>query len=127
MKLVVMLFLLVLMACQYDAIPDPAVLEGKWVEITSKTDTIEFTFLGDRDVMLLRRGKEMRSGTRVPKYKSGPYEYNLSTGKISLRWVASSRSSFDDYYFNQSATGIEIGNFYEPTSGQQRLMFKKLK
>jgi hypothetical protein len=127
MKFVVIVFILVLMSCQYGSLPDATVLEGKWIEATGKTDTLEFTFVGDREALLVRRGKEIRDGILLPKYNSGLYEYRLLSGKISLRWVAASTSTFNDYYFVQLPAGIEMDNFYDTKSSSMRMFFKKIK
>ena len=100
-------------------------LRGKWIETKTRMDTISFELLGDAEVMNLERGKEIRNGNLLPKNGSGPYNYNLLSEKISLNWMLSSNSSFNDYYFKIIDNRLNIGNFYESTSGEI-LTFEKL-
>tara|TARA_R110000823_G_scaffold255888_1_gene377871 strand:- start:90 stop:320 length:231 start_codon:yes stop_codon:yes gene_type:complete len=75
--------------------------------------------------MNLNRGKEIRNENLVPKLKSGTYVYKIIEENISLRWILSSNSNFNDYYFKISGNKLNIGNFYGSTSGET-LSFEKL-
>jgi hypothetical protein len=115
------------LSCTYQDLPSTNILEGKWVEVNSKTDTIIFTTFGDYSYLSLNRGKELRNGILLPKYLSGGYDYKISSDKISLRWWASSNSAFNEYHFNVTQTGIIIGDFYNPNSRGASLSFKKIR
>jgi len=102
-------------------------LNGKWVDINTKTDTLTFGLFGGKESMILGRGKETRNGFILPKYGSGPYDYNLLTGdKISLRWTLSSNGSFNEYYLKQSGDKLTIEKFFDPSTSGTMLTFKKL-
>lgn len=92
-------------------------LSGKWIEMKTRTDTLTFESWDTMDVMNLRRGKEMRDGYLLPKAGSGPYEYKLTSGKISLYWMLSSNYSFNDYSFKRTGNRLIIENFYGSPSG----------
>ena len=91
------------LACSDDNVTTLADLNGKWVDINTKTDTLTFGLFERQAFMILRRGKEIRKGFLLPKQGAGFYDYKLSTpDKISLRWMFSSTASFNDYYFEQT-------------------------
>ncbi|MCB0458927.1 MAG: hypothetical protein KDC74_02785 [Flavobacteriaceae bacterium] len=100
-------------------------LNGKWIEVKTKTDTLIFKSWESIETMTLNRGKEVRDGQLLPKSGSGPYEYKLATGKISLYWMLSSSYSFNDYNFKRTGDTFVIGNFYNSPSGTT-LTFKKI-
>jgi hypothetical protein len=127
MKFGLVVILTVLIGCTNDNLNTPVTLDGKWVEITTKTDTLTFGLMGDKPALILNRGNEMKDGFSIPKSGSGPYDYKLLTNKISLRWYASSNSAFNDYYFNQTGNQIEISNFYDVGSKGTIQTFRKLK
>jgi hypothetical protein len=101
-------------------------LNGKWVDIKTKTDTLTFGLLGDKESLNLRRGNEIRNGTLIPKYGSGPYEYELLTDTISLRWVASSSLKFNRYYFKKTGDKITIEKFFDTNTRGTMLTFKRI-
>lgn len=127
MKHGLMFVLIVLLGCSNnEPIPELG-LEGKWVEVNTLTDTLEFSLLDDQELMVLSRGTENRDGFILPKPGSGSYDYHLQKDKISLRSHLSSNSSFVDYHFNLSGDKMIIGNFYEPNSQGTKQTFQKLK
>lgn len=102
--------------------------EGTWVEITQKTDTMVFDF--PNKMMLLNRGKELRSGYLLPKYSSGPYFFELTKDSISLRWMASSSMIMNRYPFKieTAKKQLMIGNFFmEGVDKKATLTFMKIK
>ena len=102
-------------------------LNGKWVDMSTKTDTLTFGPFGRQDLMILGRGTELRNGSLLPKRGSGLYEYKLVTDdKISLRWGFSSDSNFYDYYFKQTEDKIIIQNFFDPAASKAMLTFKRI-
>ena len=118
---------LTLLSCTGDNVTTLTDLNGKWVDINTKTDTLTFGLFGDKESIILGRGKEKRDGFILPKYGSGPYDYKLLTGdKISLRWTLSSNSNFNDYYFKQSGDKLTIEKFFDTTTSGTMLTFKKL-
>ena len=64
------------------------------------------------------RGYQLETALNLPQYKSGPYEYDLNDETISLRWLLSSDSRFNDYYFKIEKSKLFIGNFYEAPLGE---------
>ena len=123
----VILFALTLIGCTSDNLTTLTDLNGKWVDINTKTDTLTFGLFGDKESMILGRGKETRDGFILPKSGSGPYDYKLLAGdKISLRWTLLSNSNFNDYYFKQSGDKLTIEKFFDTTTSGTMLTFKKL-
>ncbi len=114
MRYRIILIILTLLNCSKKDIKNTtsADLKGKWVEAAMKTDTLSFESLENLEIMYLNRGVEMKDGYLLPKAGSGPYVYKLSQEKISILWMLSSNSSYNDYYFNRLENRIEIGNFY---------------
>ena len=117
---------LTLLSCNKDNLTNLTDLNGKWVDINTKTDTLTFGLLGDKETMILGRGKEIRNGFLIPKYGSGSYDYELLTDTISLRWVASSNFNFKKYYFNKTGTKITIEKFFDTNTRGTLLTFKKI-
>ncbi len=126
MKYGFLLIAIVLFGCANDdSIITQASLEGKWVDVKTKTDTL--TFIGDQGIVTLRREKELRNGFLLPKYGSGPYIYTFpASNKISLRWVLSSNASFNDYYLKQSGDKLIIEKFFDSPKSTTLLTFKKI-
>jgi len=122
----VIILLLTVLSCTNDNVSTMTDLEGNWVDINTKTDTLTFGLFGDKESMILGRGREMRNGFSVPKYGSGSYEYNLLTDTISLRWVASSNLNFKRYYFNRTGTKLTIEKFFDTNTSRIILTFKKI-
>ncbi len=127
MKYGLLLALLAFLSCSKDTTPNvpTSALKGKWVEVETRTDTLSFELMGDMEIMNLNRGKEIRDGGLLPKYKSGPYIYELKVEQIALNWLVSSDSRFNDYYFKINGSTLTIGNFYGSPSGEI-LTFERL-
>ena len=115
---------MILFSCAKDS--STASLRGKWVEINTKTDTLTFGLLGDKESMFLGRGKEMSNGYLTPKSHSGPYDYRLLVDKISLRWLLSASDSFNEFYFSLSGDKIIIENFYDSNAKGILVTFKRI-
>ncbi len=127
MKNVLLLSSIILVSCCGNKLNPAITLEGNWVETSTKTDTLEFVFFDSNETtMLLKRGTELRDGHILPKPGSGPYDYKIVGDEISLRWFASSLSTFNNYYFKQTNDLIEIEDFYDANLGSTILIFKKL-
>lgn len=129
MKYWVLIFVLTLSGCANDKIhmTPSSQVEGTWVEVNIKTDTLIFSRPDVLLFMNLTRGRELRNGHLVPKPHSGLYEYTLlSDDRISIRWLLSSNSAYHEYYFKRSGRTLTIGNFYESPSGAI-LTFERLK
>ncbi|HEY0654916.1 MAG TPA: hypothetical protein VGD65_17380 [Chryseosolibacter sp.] len=101
-------------------------LNGKWVETGTRTDTLTFQSTDAVKLVTLGRGMEFRNGHWAPKSGSGPYEYKLEGGKISLYWLLSSLYVFKEYNFRQEADVIVIDNFFNSPSGPT-LTFERVK
>jgi len=124
-KFLLIFLVAVIASCSDDSGITQTVKNGKWVEIETKSDTLSFSTLDDLEIMTLDRGNELQDGVLKPKYRSGTYEYGLLEGKISLRWVLSSNSNFEEYSFRIENERLYIGNFYGSSSGEI-LTFEKL-
>jgi hypothetical protein len=123
----IIVFALSLFSCSTDNVTTSTELNGKWVDIHTKTDTLTFGLFGDQESMLLGRGREMRNGSLRPKHGSGPYYYKLlASDTISLRWTLSSNSNFNNYYFKQTGDRLTIEKFFDTTTPGTMLTFKKL-
>lgn len=127
MKYVLIIVVLIFLGCAKDdtRIITSSDLKGKWIEAESRMDTLYFGTIDNLEITNLNRGKEIKNGNLLPKSGSGPYEYTLLEEKISLYWVLSSDSSFNDYYFKIIDDRLNIGNFYGSTLGET-LTFEKL-
>lgn len=124
---IILVFTLGLLSCSDDDIDSNTLtdLNGMWVEVETRSDTLTFESWDGLERMILSRGKEMRDGNLLPKPGSGPYVYKLSEEKISLYWILSSNSNFNDYSFQVIGNRLEIGDFYGSTS-KPTLTFEKL-
>ncbi len=127
MKYLLVLIILIFLSCskENNSSMEASNLDGKWVEVETGTDTLSFELMGDMEIMNLNRGKEIRDGGLLPKYKSGPYIYELKVEQIALNWLVSSDSRFNNYYFKINTNTLFIGNFYGSTSGDT-LTFERL-
>lgn len=127
MKYGLIIFIIIFLSCSKDdvKIVSSSDLNGKWIETETRMDTLSFESLDNLEIMYLNRGKEIRDGNLLPKAGSGPYHYNLLEEKISLNWILSSDSRFNEYYFKINDNRLVIGNFYGSASGET-LTFEKL-
>lgn len=104
-------------------------LSGTWVEISMKTDTIEFLpeYESTNPILWLKRGKNNHN---LPKEYSGPYTYELHENTISLNWFLSSNSGYHAYYFElaQDRKEFKIVNFFDkPYENKDTLVFQLIK
>lgn len=121
------IFVLTFLSCTSDNVTTLTDLNGKWVDINTKTDTLTFGLIGDMESMILGRGEETKDGLVLPKDGFGSYDYKFLPGdKISLRWTLSSNSSFNDYYFKQSGDKLTIEKFFDTTTSGTMLIFAKI-
>jgi hypothetical protein len=86
--------------------------QGTWVEVHGRTDTLTFESFDDIKIVSLARAREMRNGQWVPKARTGPYNYKIESGKISLYWLLSSSYTFTEYNFHQEGNRLVIGDFF---------------
>ena len=104
-------------------------LEGVWVEKTGRLDTIFCDDILEGKYFLLGRGKEVSNGHTVPKRGAGHWKYQVSPNSdtISLNYLLSSNSRFNNYYFKIGHHTMKIGNFYDSAMAENReLTFVKL-
>ena len=108
--LFVSLIVLVLFSCKKDEFPDPSLLpkglEGSWVEVNTKTDTIIFKSNSDTGMFYLHRGYEIRNGYRLPIIGSTPYHYEIFTDSIKVIDGLSSSWNEGTYDFNFDNTNL---------------------
>jgi hypothetical protein len=101
---------------------NPLTINGTWVEITKKSDTIDFTEFGSKPALNLRRGLVLINGYQIPDYGSGFYAYEiLKSDSIGLCYVLSSSCvntvpiSYSKYFFKLiDRNTFIICNFYNP-------------
>lgn len=121
------LLALTLAACDEQVNTTNSGLEGRWVNTSTNTDTLTFLQLAGENLITLERGKEIRDGAIVPKYGFGPYEYRmLPDDTISIRWMLSSNSAFNKYYFKQTRDLLVIGKFFDAGTSGDHLVFMKV-
>lgn len=111
-KLLFIVFVLVIStSCDKNNIENTTI-DGVWVEVNHKTDSLVFD--NQTTGLNLNRGTEMRNGFLLPKYHSGAYMCEIENDSISLRWIASSSSYANKYYFKLDLKNkeIKIGNFF---------------
>ena len=88
-------------------------LDGSWVEISERSDTLIFTQFGTEPAFELRRGLEKRNGYMLPKYGAGIYCYKVTGDTISLEDLLSGAGGYVNFYFKQNTgDSFDIGNFY---------------
>ena len=119
------LCILLLAGCSSDALPTGEDLGGQWVEVTARLDTISFDRLETSEIFRLNRGVEVQDGVAIPKFRSGMYLYSVEPNAIALKWLLSSNSEFEEYYFSLRGGRMSVGNFYNAPYGD-RLVFVKL-
>jgi hypothetical protein len=111
----------------FDYVATSAELNGKWVDVNTKTDTLTFETRDKKDYIILTRGKEIRNGRNVPKSCIGLYSYKLLPGdKITLSWILSSVDRPNAYHFKQRGDFIDMEEFYCMKKTGTKLTFKKL-
>ena len=96
-------------------------LNGTWLEVTEKNDTIDFTHFGSNQAVNLRRGFEIRNGHWLPK--GGMYFYILlNSDSIALNSIFSSICPVPDpdcyphnFFKLSTSNTFKIGNFYNST------------
>lgn len=110
-------------------------LQGTWVELMKRSDTIVFSseYDGQNPVFNLKRGKRItEEGYILPDYFSGPYNFKLNQNSISVYWFLSS-GSYQTFYFKliSGEEKFEIGNFFKYPEGKKEesdtLIFIRLK
>ena len=117
--LILLLFVASVIGCK--KLKNSMSINGTWVEVIEKNDTIDFTQFLSNQVVNLRRGYEIRNGHWLPK--GGMYFYILlDSDSIALNSVYSSICPVPDpdcyphYFFKPSTSNtFEIGNFYNST------------
>lgn len=119
------LYSLLNLNCSKEQLANAVSLEGTWVEARTRLDTLEFYRIDASDFFELKRGYEIQNGNRLPKYGTGMYTYQVSTTKIRLKSLLSSNSEFLVYPIELKSNTLQIGDFYNASSGKI-LTFTKL-
>lgn len=95
----------------------PRDLTGVWANVDDPDETLSFEYLGEMNIMILKRSVLLRTGA---------YQYKiLPDGKINVHWLLSASTATHDYPFVFSGKEFTIGNFYEASSGTI-LTFRRL-
>jgi hypothetical protein len=128
MKPYLILFALLLIgygiSCKKDSLTDN--LTGKWVRVDNRSDTVTFGFKDQDNWFELFRGYQPGDdGILRPKIPFGIYLYKIKDNSISMYWIASSSSTWPEYYFSFQGSKIEMGNFIDNTT--QRIILEKVK
>jgi len=128
------LILVSLFSCTKNEFPDPnsltKELEGSWVEVDTKTDTIIFLSSSNTGIFWLHRGYEIRNGYRLPIIGSTGYRYEIIKDSIKVVDGLSSAMSGGTYFFNFDKPNliIRIGKFSQYIySSKPILTFRKIK
>jgi hypothetical protein len=101
-------------------------LNGKWVRVDNRSDTVTFGFNGLDNWFELFRGYQVSDdGIRRPIIPLGLYEYKIKDNSILIHWSASSSSTWPEYYFSFKGSEIEMGNFID--NSDPRIILEKIK
>ena len=103
-------------------------LEGQWVEVNQAGDTLVFETDKFEGQFELKRGKEWRGEYLLPKYNSGYYSYLVEDESISVKWMLSSSSGSQAYYFkiDEENEQLKVGNFFiDSLSTEEIFVFEK--
>jgi len=128
------LTLILFFSCSKDEFTDQTTLsknlEGSWVEVDTKTDTIIFISSDNSGIFWFQRGYEIRNGYRLPIIGSTGYFYEIDSDSITLVDGLLSIWNENTYYFNFDKPNltINIGNFSQHIdSNKPILTFRKIK
>lgn len=118
---------IILLGCTNNTLaPTPIDLNGKWVEINSRKDTIIFDRNIDSDDRRLFIFKGQNEIKGYSKLYSSIYEYKVKGEKISIYNTLSSCYCFTDYTFKPSIDKFFIENFYSQNSNGQLETFERV-
>jgi hypothetical protein len=128
MKPYLILFTFLLIAfgisCKKDSLTND--LNGQWVRVDSRNDTVTFGFKDQANWFELFRGYQLgEDGILRPIIPLGIYEYKIKDNSILIHWSASSSSTWTEYYFSSQGSKIEMGNFIDNTN--PRIILEKVK
>ena len=104
-------------------------LRGNWIEVSGKTDTLIFNENDSLGMLFLNREKEFRAGHMLPKFGTGPYDYEIMEDSITLRSGYSSCMCTESYEFKilPDKNKLHIGNFYsDDIAYGELLLFERL-
>jgi len=125
---VIFLTLLILTSCEKYKVTISG-LQGTWVEIDTKADTLIFKTNDLSGTFYLYRGFEMINGYNLPKIGSGPYFFDISNDSIKIAHYLSSIGERKKFYFifNNGHDSFQIGMFTFFETNKAILTFKRLK
>jgi hypothetical protein len=130
MKYLLLSITMILFSCVNDDITSGEssveLLDGKWVEIVNRRDTIIFdTGMNGSDsrYFMFKCGKGISGYNNL---HSTIYEYRITTSEISIYNTLSSCYCFSDYSYSQTNDKIFIENFYDSGSKGVIETFEKL-
>ena len=125
---VIFLTLLILTSCEKNKVTISG-LQGTWVEIDTKTDTLIFKTNDLSGTFYLYRGFEMINGYYLPKIGSGMYSYDISGNSIKIVDLLSSTAGGNNYYFSiiHDNESFQVGMFTFLETNKAILTFKRLK
>ena len=124
----IFLTLLILTSCEKNKVTISG-LQGTWVEIDTKTDTLIFKTNDLSGTFYLYRGFEMINGYYLPKIGSGMYSYDISGNSIKIVDLLSSTAGGNNYYFSiiHDNESFQVGMFTFLETNKAILTFKRLK
>ena len=109
------IFYIATIGCEKNDSASPQ-LEGQWIRLNVKTDTLTFKQLGDNFYFDLRRGYDTIDDQIISKTPSGLFEYKIYGDSIWIQWTASSFMSNKKFYFKNHGSTFEIGDFIDRTN-----------
>ena len=129
MKNLLLLFLFIALVSCIDSEPSVASLEsldGKWVELHARKDTIIFEY---NPALSSTPRMQFNSDGEIGGYNglySTQFEFYLGDHTISLYNIISSCYCFTDYPLVVSTNRLKVGNFYDPAASGKLETFVKI-
>ena len=114
-------------ACKSNSVDESKILVGRWVESTSRGDTLVFD--AKTSFVVVKRGFELINGVRLPKIGGGLWEYKLLANyKMEVRYSLSSNSAITTSHVELKDDNLYVANFYEleiPNKYELRVFSKR--
>lgn len=102
-------------------------LTGVWVDLSNRSDTLDFDSMGFPNVML-KRGQDTIGSTKNSKSGYGFYRYQVTGDSISFLWCFASKiAPAKKYFFNAGRDTLLVGNFFDRNNLDQPVLFIKVR
>jgi hypothetical protein len=120
-KYLFLLATLIFWACKSNSIDDPQLLKGRWVEGSGRGDTLVFDAV-NTNRLDIKRGFEIKNGSRIPKSGSGIWEYRLIENyQMEVRDLLLQRTTPTISHAELKKDDLYISNFYEYETNKYEL------